>query len=313
MFDVLSKSTAGDVVPDRKDSIVVLSGTDTAEHAIELLAKHKILSAPVFNRENRFLGFIELADIISHVLEDYLTYTSDVTLTFSKQEIDKLLQASEKGLQKVIIQEIGSLKTHLSERIVVAPSDPLINIARLFSTSIHRVLLFDKDKKSINVLSQFDILKWLHEKIDTDQFKDMADLTLQDFNYKFKPLVSVKDSQNVLRALGELTEEEVNAVAIVDEASGRLVGNFSGSDLRATVKEKFPSFLKSVSEFLDENSPESLKPIVARMDTKLVDIIKELVENKIHHVWVVDNDFKPLGCMSTTDVIKIITNYEKRT
>jgi CBS domain-containing protein len=58
------------------------------------------------------------------------------------------------------------------------------------------------------------------------------------------------------------------------------------------------------------DGPESSKPaITVTADSTFDEVVKILAENKIHRVWVVD-DGKPVGLVSTTDIMKILTRVE---
>ena len=53
-----------------------------------------------------------------------------------------------------------------------------------------------------------------------------------------------------------MKKEGVSALAVVDP-SGKLVGNFSASDLKGLFRQRLPDFLKSVEQFLKDHSPGS--------------------------------------------------------
>lgn len=61
-----------------------------------------------------------------------------------------------------------------------------------------------------------------------------------------------------------------------------------------------PEILNSiqVSEFIHK------KPIYVRPDDLLSDVIRKCTEHNIHRVFVVNEDFEPIGVVSLTDILR---------
>lgn len=58
------------------------------------------------------------------------------------------------------------------------------------------------------------------------------------------------------------------------------------------------------------DGPESSKSAVTvDADATFDHVVKTLAEQKIHRVWVVE-DGKPVGLVSTTDIMKVLTRLE---
>lgn len=93
----------------------------------------------------------------------------------------------------------------------------------------------------------------------------------------------------------------VSAVALVN-AEGKLTGNFSATDLKGLYDETMPSLLDTAQDYLEKFSPSSLKPTCIRAETTVADAVKTMVEDKVHRLWVIDADFKPVGVVSMTDL-----------
>ncbi len=51
---------------------------------------------------------------------------------------------------------------------------------------------------------------------------------------------------------------------------------------------------------------QSKSPVCVRGDTLFADVVKELVVSHVHRVWVIDDDFKPTGVISITDIAAVL-------
>jgi CBS domain-containing protein len=115
-------------------------------------------------------------------------------------------------------------------------------------------------------------------------------------------------------------------VALVNDA-GKLAGNFSATDLKVRIHtphglqslvgtlssrcieneqglydETMPKLLDTAEDYLEKFSPSSLKPACVRLDTTVADAVKTMVEDHVHRLWVIDDDFKPTGVITMTDL-----------
>ena len=107
-------------------------------------------------------------------------------------------------------------------------------------------------------------------------------------------------------ALHLMQTKLISGVALVDD-DGKLAGNFSATDLRGLYLEKFPMLLQPVSDYLEEFSPSSLNAYCVKADATFANVVKELVESKLHRLWVIDDDYKPIGIVSLTDICAIFS------
>lgn len=106
--------------------------------------------------------------------------------------------------------------------------------------------------------------------------------------------------------------EGVHSFPIIDE-TGKLIGNLSPSDLRFMTKSKLKSILLPVMEFLkvmhDGKAPE---PIVCKPNDSTKSVLVKALASKIHRVWVVDEENRPLGVVSFSDIISKASSFDLR-
>lgn len=87
---------------------------------------------------------------------------------------------------------------------------------------------------------------------------------------------------------------------------GRLMGTFSGTDLRGLFQEKFPSLLKPVLDFIREQHPQSLSCVTVPATAPLLDVVRLMAASRVHRVWMVNDSFEPIGVISMTDVLSAV-------
>lgn len=103
----------------------------------------------------------------------------------------------------------------------------------------------------------------------------------------------------------------------------KLVGTLSASDLRGyapfflgpfssvlilffsgLTDETLSTLLQPVNQFISNAGQKG--PIRCFPDDKLDMAINKLVESKVHRLWVTDENDKPVGVLSLTDVIRTV-------
>lgn len=297
LLEVLHSKKCGEYLAEKKQKLLTLKPKNTIEDAIRLLGDNKILSAPVMDANGEFLGFVDYLDILSHVI--------------AAAPDDKSLEKDELGTLKIAGRAIALVEisriingSGANAAVTVFEEDPLSEAAKILAKGPHRVALMNKEKKVTGVLSQSDIVNFLQANIGRGHCKEVGTKTMKELGFNSSAIFGEDIEHNIITILRRLFKEKVSALALVD-SNGALAGNFSASDLRGLYLEKFPHLLDSALDFITERSPDSLKPTVCRAETPLKDVLSELTSNKLHHMWVVDGDYKPVGIVALGDVLKI--------
>jgi len=116
----------------------------------------------------------------------------------------------------------------------------------------------------------------------------------------------------VLHALKIMATSRVSAMPIIDD-QGKLLGNFSISDLRGLGSTDFGELLSSVSSFLRKFNVKSLYPLSCKTSDTLEFVIMKLVATRVHRLWVVDDAGILRGVLSLTDVMKPLVGIKMET
>lgn len=210
---------------------------------------------------------------------------------------------------------------------------------------VHRAAVTGADGAPTAVVSQTDVARFLsaHE----GQLGALGTRTVADAGWTSRgPVISVPPETAALAALALMRDRGISGVAVVD-ASGRLVGNFSVSDLRAVVPEHFGSLALPVAEFLalehgfeywgiDHSAPDAAPARSASAFARAADrrrstlggdvgqtiaaagpgdavaaVLARMVARRVHRLYIVDSEGKPLGLVTLTDVLRVAVDAAK--
>jgi CBS domain-containing protein len=300
---LLHETLLKDMLPVAETAPVTVKDNDTIEELVFALSENKIISAPVVNKEGTCVGVVDMLDVISHVIS-----VSPLPSSLERDE----LQSLEICGRAMALEEVSKI-LNASGRdpfVPVYEESPSSMISDMFAEGTHRVPILDSADQVLHTVSQSDIVRFLSEHIHMGHCKEVGELDTDKLGLGKEKVVSVDKTTKVLDAMIKIRDTGVSAVAVVDESEGgKLCGNFSATDLKALFKETFPSLLLSVEDYLAKHSPKSSNPVCVSRDLNLIGIIKELQDNHIHRVWILDDDYKPEGVISMTDIFKIVKFY----
>ncbi|KAG2484172.1 hypothetical protein HYH03_016986 [Edaphochlamys debaryana] len=242
------------------------------------------------------------------------------------------------------------------------------------SRVVHRVALFDSSGTITSVISQSDLCRFLSQHVA--ELGPLALRTMSDLGWDCKPVVSCTPETPALDAMRAMVAAGVSSLAVVTPHAhhgdghpaagqpgqaaagqaagqaapggkgGRLLGNFSASEMRTMTAEHFGALSLPVGEFLAlEHDTEWVaanrermeeegvlgsaahafiqdrlrrgrphapgeelgqRLIVATPGTSLAEVIHLLVRHRIHRVYVVDEHEIPRGIVTCTDILRAV-------
>ena len=283
----------------KSDKVITLKSTDSVEKAVKTFSDNKILSCPVVDEAGALFGLVDVLDVLK-----FITSAAPNDAALSADEL-KSLEISGRAIALMPIKSVIN-DSGRDALITVFSTDPASEALKHMSAGAHRVVVTSKDKEIFGVLSQSDLNRYLVEELPKGDSKHIAAKKLSELGYASGKLETVSKDAQVLKALQLLDSRQVSQLAVVDEA-GKIIGNFSASNLRGLYREKYPHFLHTIEDFLKEYSPKSLSVVSANPDTSLLEIVQQLAETGLHHLWVVVDE-KPTGIISLTDIMNISIN-----
>lgn len=200
--------------------------------------------------------------------------------------------------------------------------------------SNHRVGVYDWDPAfddgtrianptRFEIVSQSDMVRFLFDKKNDANLVEFWKLDLRDAGLLQPRCVMQQQQQSTpqgdprdggvlcvdagissLSAFALMHSERVSALGVCD-AIGVLVGNLSASDLRGITPDTLDDLEQNVGAFIKRGT----KKILTLPDTATVgDAIASLVTEKTHHVYVCDDQNKPVAMITPNDVLRVLAD-----
>eukprot|EP00808_Paulinella_micropora_P021914 g26849.t1 len=269
------------------------------------MIKRNFEAIPVMTHEDKYYGFIEVADIVHYIVEHFggsKEFTAQnfwekaaISKEFNEKTVKDLMVAplSTKNPFKPVNKDYSAFS--VVEALAVEPS-------------LHRVPVVDQNRKLWNLVTQWQIVCWLNKNE-----KLMGDVTKQPIGEDFKKqVVTVLDSSIAKDAFCTMVAEKVHAVAVVDKA-GKIIGVLSLRDLKAVgsdlsafwrLDQTVHNFLEKVKKDFPNSRPRSV--VTTTTKESLGSLLEKLEQNKIHRVFVVDEQKKPIGVVALKDILGML-------
>jgi len=272
-----------------KPLVTLSHAGDTLFSAIECLASHHLLSAPVVADDGSLVGIVDSLDIVGYITAK--------------------IKSDAATLDDCGLDKVKDFKS--SEPPCVSMEDSLSSIVELFSGSARRCIVL-KDGNVHSVITQSLMLAFFHKQ------KELLASSLLESPANSKSggsFFCVKDDQKAAEAFKSINEEGLSSCGVVDE-DGAIIMVLSAADLivgLSSLKDKRDSLnhLKKteVVEFLAHNRDSNLKAcasaILVAPDSSFDQVLNKLSKCRVHRV-VVAKDKRPSGVISLTDVCKHI-------
>jgi len=293
----------------KQTNLIKLDGEMPIKEALGVLAANKILSVPVWDKlDGNWLGFLDCNDVVafaSGILtkgkdiapDDWTSYQLNCRnqmhceVTFSTLPIKKIMNASKKDLFIPVYQH-GTIYQLIED---------------VFFKGVHRVPIFDdvSSDKLLDIVSQSDVLNYLGHHMD---FLDkLGDRTVEKLNLGSRGAVMAPINIPAIHAFYLMDKHKVSAVAVVNPANGVLLANLSVADIRGLSENKFQTLLGPIHHFFLASKGTIVPPVTCSLNTDFGSVVRKIVYFRIHRVWITDTAGKPIGVISLTDVMKVLT------
>jgi len=291
IIPLLMETKVKDLV-DSSRKLVKTSYEEDVSSLMRKLSDANVLSAVVVDN-GRAIGFVDVLDVMAFLL-DITSNSTDIT----KESIQNLKwEGTCFGIEKS-----GAL-LNLSQNnpfYSVTMDTSLWKVVEYFSQEVHRVGVMSNGDL-VNVIAQSDIIQFLAYKgvwIGTKMEQSVLDSGISTLG-----AVTVDMNTNTLEAIKTLRTFKISGVAVVD-MNGRLVANFSASDLLAINKDNFSLITLPIWDFICKTHLTPKPPVYARPSDSVEVVLLKMCVHKIHRVFIVDQHMIPIGVVTMTDLMK---------
>jgi len=291
LWKLLEQTSVKDMRGVRDQHTIQIESDADLRHGFAALTKNKITAAPVFDKKsNKFIGIIDMKDFAEYILwllgstsENKLKHIPSTTMELANVcKENPFIPVSEDSSVGHLLKEFSSRGLHRMP--VVSKGDP----AHLQA-----------------MVSQSTIVQWLSEnkkELGPYSTKSVMDLHVGGVGTT-KGVVKVVKQTTVMEAFTDLKKYKIYGLAVVDD-DGQLIGNISVSDLQYSIEEQLDNFAGTAEDFIKKELHQ--KPITCKPTDTLVEVIDLLAQAKLHRVYVVDSQNKPIGVITLTDIIDCI-------
>jgi CBS domain-containing protein len=185
------------------------------------------------------------------------------------------------------------------------------------------------DVSQFEVISQSDLVRFLWDRRDDANVEAFASQTVADAflsdaakkRFLHKPervACVVAGKTKAIDAFARMHFERVSCLGVCD-ASGRLVANVSASDLRGLTRERLETMASDVLEFVEgepenasdarnETNARKRKPVTCLASETVRDVLERMVSRRVHHVYVCDDERKPVAMVTPNDVLRVLSD-----
>lgn len=260
--------------------------------AIKILAEHHLLSAPVLDSSGELLGLLDTLTIVTYVVH--------------------VAAAGGEGLPncdlRYLVKQVATLNL----------DDSLDKIGDSVAGPSRRAIVLGEDGVPYSVVTQSTLLQFLHQKRN-DIFGLKHGGSAKDFCSA--GVFTINETKTAMTAFETMNRLQISSLAIVGE-DGFMLTVVSTSDLvvgLAKMEDKSSAIERlkqcNVVEFaLAHRRPElrdRATTIAVSPTQSLQEVIEKLALARVHRVIVMDEDRKPMGVVSLSDICRIVCELQK--
>jgi CBS domain-containing protein len=240
-------------------------------------------------------GFIDLVDILAYLINLTNIGVTDanaamLATAFLNKPVGDLMDYSTRDHFTAVLEEDELLKV----------------ISLLARDGNHRVAVVDILSDIRHVITQTDIIRVICEHID--ELINVGRVTVRDLGVTHSNIIVVRADDSAISSLRIMNNNKLSAAPIVD-GMGVLVGTLSISDLKGITSESLRALGAPTFTFSEQHSYRQPLPkaIMITLDSTFADVIRLVAHTRVHRVWIVDADHRPIGVIALTDICRIIT------
>ena len=280
-----------------------MPGTTKAGEALAMMNEKNLSSVPVAGPDGKVMAFVDLLDVTSLMLnlmrEAFRIPTKDPNAL--QMRLNKMSgKAGE--FWNTPVQTIVNLSSR-NQWKPVRPGFSIFDVCNILATSVHRVPLLTWEGELVSIVSQSKIVSLLNDD-PKNRLGRMGKMTAAELGGK-KAVLGVKDTTMVMEAFEMLAKNRVGAIPVTD-VDGKLCCDIS-SDTAKLVSSEFFKLVKPIKELREISGGDDSMPIyTCKLDETLEVMVARVAKHKARRLWVVDDESKPIGVISLTDLISAI-------
>jgi len=285
--------------------LVLVGNNQPLERALSRINKHNILSLPVVDDNSpvgAVIGLLDVLDIVSQVSE--------------------AIEAASRPRRELLTIPISNImfKENRSPTYLISTQSSLHDAIIHFAKSgVPRAMIVDRtlpkgsavveqtepEQRVVGLLTQSDIFRFLAENYMWLKRESIFSHTLAELGLGMRKPITVDQSMPAYKAFMEIHRQGRDGVAMVD-SSGKIVANLSASNIKGMTRTNFQLIFRALSMYLSRDLKRGWwqLPVCTTLDTTLEHVILQFVSTKVHRMYIIDSEGKPIGEINLTDIMQ---------
>jgi len=307
--DVLKNITLQRIIFENwtRKNLVLVNSNQPIERALSRINTHNIHSLPVVDANSSngaVIGVIDILDIISALSESWETNST------RSQRVQTLFTP--------ISELLSSQKPHPPTHLMSIHTTLHDAIKQMATARINRVLIVERPLDKIiiqqagpedvvlGLLTQSDIIRFAAENLMWIKREPLFQKTLRQLSLGQRKPIIVQPDVLAYQAFKEIHNKEGReGVALVDN-SGKLIANISASNIKGMTRANIQLLYRPLTDFLARDRKRGWwqLPITTTLDTTLESVLLQFVAAKVHRMYILDDEGKPVGEVSISDIVR---------
>ena len=319
LFFISDAATTQDFPHDAAHGVFEFAATTRVNDALHALADRGFLSAPVWDEEKRaYLGFVDVFDLCSLVVGvDLIAHLLPASVFRKHQRIDE-----KPTTLASLFQDDGGADA-FSKWDPVFEGAPFKDVVRILASGARRVPVVSRATGRVTqIISQSAVVAALYERFRAHPDKVLVDSPAST-GIGIKPVFIVRDYDETRLAFLTMVDKRISAVGVVESATGELLTCISSKDIRMVPKletaltsgrsvldlpcREFVALVRRTTEKLGKSHAAI---VTCEEHAPLCTVLGKLAATKMHRVFIVDKDNKPVGIVSVSDVLVALNEIQ---
>jgi len=285
-----------------KGRVIVLETTEQVVHGFQKLLDNHILSAPVWDsKENKYIGFLDIRDLIS-----FCVFIHDNNL-----QAENLLDIVNFGAKMFKHVTDAVTLPYLARRNPfhsVKHGASLQEVVEILARGVRRVPVIDNNDKVVNIVSQSSIVQFLNKHLP--EVSSLFEEKVENVRLGTSPVISVTKETSAIDVFRMMDHHMRSGVAVVD-GTGTLLGYTSGMDLKLFIQTPSVSVLQlPIMQFLSQIRSQSIDistPVTSlSLHEPLSLLVGKLAATRAHRIFIVTNYYHPARVVSIVDLLRYL-------
>lgn len=313
-------------------SIVPVMCRESVATAAQRLADAGVLSAPVLlppalgdddaesgglaQEGDAYLGMFDVLNLLHSIVKEFADDVHRTELSTVQR-----WQLLEKHAKKFMARSVYSISDSAHTEFLWKGDQSMslhdVVSSRFLHASerqrhVHRVAVFNARGEVEAILSQSDIVRYMHKH--PELLGGLADMTIDELDLGTTSVFSVQGSALAIDAFEEMLRKNTTGLAVLH--GSQLVSNISASDLRGLTVDNLENLSKSVEHFLLNGLSKAKTharlpaPVTVSGDSTLRQVVDQLVKHGVHRTYVTSVDRQVERVITLSDVLAAVVRAE---